>query len=188
MRGIGKPPAWRRIVEGDAEPQIARGGDRGRDTQSVRDLPGQPIAAMMTAKQGQYCRTVLRDRQHRRLAALVGHLRRQSADQGAGGTDTDDRAAGFEQHLGMLGQTVEPKSGVRYAMGQAMDLATGQRIGDPAGKDRALPCEGNQSRRRSYRHACPRRCTSIIEKYGTSSGVTASSGSTIWPAMVACCT
>jgi hypothetical protein len=96
-RRIGQRPARRRIVEAAAELAVGRGGEHGDATQMIGDLAGKAVGAMMAAEQRDDLRAILRDGDHRRLAALVGERRREQADQDAGGADTDNGAAVGEE-------------------------------------------------------------------------------------------
>jgi len=74
---------------------------------------------------------------------------------------------------------LEADGRVRHARREAVDLGGRQYRGNPCRQFQPLCGQYDEDRRTVYRHASPRRCTRIIEKYGTLSDNTASSGSTV---------
>ena len=83
--GIGDPPPGRRPIEREAEPQIARRGDRRDTAKCSGQLTGDGVGAMMPAQQWHRGRSVLGERDDRRFDVLVIEERRQCADKDAGG-------------------------------------------------------------------------------------------------------
>ena len=63
---------------------------------------------------------VLGERDHRRLGALVAEMRRQAANDDAGGGERDNRPPGEEQRFEMLCGIVEAHIGFRHALGESM--------------------------------------------------------------------
>ena len=94
MLRVGKPPAGRRIIEGDAEAGLARGGDGCRAAQEMGDGAGKRIGAMMATEQRHGRRAVFRHRHDRRVVRLVAEMGGERADDDPGGAQRNDRAAG----------------------------------------------------------------------------------------------
>ena len=92
----------------------------------------------MAAEQRHDARAVLRQREDRRLVALVGEERREDADQDAGGADADDRPAGGEE--GARWASLSVKACVdRVSI--RLTAADGTFIADPrAARRRSLCC------------------------------------------------
>ncbi len=95
--GVGDAPAGRHLVERDAEPQIAGGGDRGNATEILGQRAGERVGAAMPAQQRHRDRTVLGEGDDRRLHKLVVDQGREGADQDAAREEADNRPAGGEE-------------------------------------------------------------------------------------------
>ena len=76
--GVGDAPAGRRLVEREAEPHIAGGGDGGDAAGDRGDPAGEIVGAVMAAEQRHGHAAVFGKHDHGRLAALVVKQRRQS--------------------------------------------------------------------------------------------------------------
>jgi len=86
----------RRIVQRNAEQDVACRGDGGLHAETARDGAGQTVGAPMAAEQRRNGASVLGDGNHRRLAPLVGQQGGQTANRDAGSHDCDNRLPGPE--------------------------------------------------------------------------------------------
>jgi hypothetical protein len=110
---VRRPPSCWRVVEGEAEADVAGGGDGGDAAGDRGDPARQVIGAVMAAEQRHGDAAVFGDGDDRRLGALVGEQRRQAADDDAAGADGDDGLAGSEETAQVLADVVEADGGIR---------------------------------------------------------------------------
>jgi hypothetical protein len=158
---VGEAPAGRRVVEGEAEAQVAGRGDRGDAAERRGDAARQLVGAAVAAEQRHGDAAVLGDGDDRGLGRFVGEQRRAGADQHAGGADADDRRPGSEQRTQMRAHVGERKRVFGDAGVEAVQDGAGQRVADTPRRREAARPEHDHG---GHRHAAPRRWTSTIEK------------------------
>ena len=91
--GIGERPARRRVIQRDAEQDIAGRRHGSRHTERPGDPAGQPVGAPMAAEQWHHGAAVLCHCNDRRLFAFVGQQRRKPPDGDTGSHYGDDGLA-----------------------------------------------------------------------------------------------
>ena len=168
MLRIGQAPAVGRVVEGDPEAQVARGRDRRRNAEQLRDAARQIVGPPVAAQERHDRAAVLGHGDDRRLGALVAEQGGQRTHQHPGGADPYDRPAGLEQlaqvrrgfgkhHLGGLGPA-----------GQAVHLGAAQIGRQAVGQVEPAPGQHHEHRPpgriQAHLQASPRLCTRIMEK------------------------
>ena len=159
----GEAPAGGRRIEGEAERRIARRGDRRPGAQRRRDGLREPVRAVVPAQQRHDAASVLGDREHRRVGALVREMRSQEADEDAGGAEADDGPTGAEERRKMRAEPLVGDVGGIACGGRAVDRRVRQRGGD-APRERGLARIEDHQRDPAQRHAAPRRWTITMEK------------------------
>ncbi len=130
-RRIGETPAGRRLVEREAQAEIARGGDRGGAADERGRGARHRIGAAMAAEQRHRDRAVFGHRHHRRLGVLVAEQRRHGADEDAGGAEPDDRRAGGEERGDRRRGAVEEMIGRDAAAGRRVKARARQQPAQP---------------------------------------------------------
>ena len=123
----------------------------------------EPVRAVMTAQQGHDALAVLRDRDDRRLGALVREMRREEANENTGGADADDRCPCAEEGGEMGREALVRDIGVAFEGRRAVDRRAGQRCLDAPRKRHLAPVQ-DYHRGPAQRHAAPRLWTMIMEK------------------------
>ena len=127
------------------------------------------------------------DRHNGRFDRLVVEDGRQGPYDDARGAQRDDRPAGNIKHPQMLGDGGEGDVDIALQPSrQPVDLGPRQFRPQPPRRRQTGLAEDHDRRQVRHRQARPRRCTRIIEKYGTRAGSTASSGAMTCSAKVAC--
>ena len=117
----------------------------------------------MAAQQRHDAPPVVRDREHRRLGALVREMGTEQADEDPGGADADDGRAGPEQGGQMGSEPLVGDIGVVPEGRGTMDCCARQSGRDaPCQSD--LPRIEDQYRWLAQRHAAPRLWTMTMEK------------------------
>ena len=139
--GIGERPARPRIVQRHAEQDIACRRHGGLDTERPGDPAGQAVGAPMAAEQRHHGAAVFRDRDDRRLFALVGQKRREPADGDTGSHHGDDRLARLEPAFHLF-----QRQGFQSQPFRQPGAASGQHEGD------------------RHSQALPRLCRRMVEK------------------------
>ena len=162
-RAFAEAPAGGRRVEGEAQGRIARRGDGGVGAEGVGNGAGEPVRAVVAAQQRHDAPPVVRDREHRRLGALVREMWAEQADEDAGGADADDGRAGPEQGGEMGPEPLVGDIGVVPERRGAVDRRAGQG-GRDAARERDLARVQDHHGGRAQRHAAPRLWTMIMEK------------------------
>ena len=138
----------------------------------------------MAAQQRDDGAAVLSEGQDRRFGTLVRQDGTNGTDQDAGGADADDRRSGLEQGAQVVQRCGELAVRAADAMGKAVDLGAGQNGARTFGHFKAALREDDEDGS-GHDQASPRLWTSTMEKYGTLSGSTSSSGSRRWFGIVA---
>ena len=135
--GIGEHIAGRWFIEADGKARVGRRGEGGAAAEPLRDLAGQPVGAVMPPQERHDLGAILGDRQYWRLTVLVGEVRREQADEDAGGADADDRGAGQEQarQQGLCVLALRP-TGMDGAAEEGLEPFGGCRAGGGKGEDR----------------------------------------------------
>ena len=82
--GVGDGPAGRRLVEGQTEAKIARGGDGCFDAKGFAELARKLVGAAMAAEQRHDGAAVFGDGENRGLAGFVGEDGGEEADRDGG--------------------------------------------------------------------------------------------------------
>ena len=124
--------------------KIGSGGDGGDAAGEGGDAARQLIATMMAADQGNGGAAVLGHGDDRRFGLLVGKQRGDEADENAGSTDADERAAGGEG----------PNNLIAYLSAGGGDVGV-QRAGQPFGQRPGAGGEGDEQRA-GYHGSLPR--------------------------------
>ena len=117
----------------------------------------------MTAQQGYDALAVLRDRDDRRLGALIREMRGEQANENAGGADADDRRSCAEEGGEMGREALVSDIGGAFEGRRAVDRHAGKRRLDAPRKRHLAPVQDHQCGP-AQRHAAPRLWTMIMEK------------------------
>ena len=142
---VREGPAGGRLVEGDAEAPVARGGDRRGGANRIRDAPGELDPAPVPPEERHRERPVVGDGDDGRLRPLVREGGRHRPDQDPGRADADDGAPRLEELADVAGRVREPHVGVAGSPPEPVHLRVAEVVRNSAREPTAL--RGNRDHR-----------------------------------------